>query len=486
MRLRLSARQSALAQTQAFQVGSELTRHHPDMEVEYHFRESLGDKNLTDPLWKMPEKGVFTEDFFKDLTENKTDLVVHSWKDLPTESKKQTFIAVTLPRADQRDLLLFKKSSRRKGRLRLFSSSPRRAHNLKSFFQWALPWAHEDLEFSSVRGNIPTRIQKLLEADDVDGLILAKAAWDRLSESSHFPDTQKFLHQALQKLDWMVLPLCENPNAAAQGALAIEVSTQRPEILEWLKALQCQSSFQSCQREREILKEFGGGCHLALGMSVLERPYGRIEIVKGLTPAGDSISSQKFYPSRKRPAGQTLGRLQFASRRTSKAVSYENLQALFVAKAEALPLTGNLGDMLIWTAGLRTWKKLAERGLWVHGSSEGLGEHENPRIENLAGRDIKWGRVTHDQAPTSDDKVTLGAYTLELFLESTTLDEAQAYFWKSGSEFLLAAQRFPEIKKRFHICGPGRTYDIILAHLEKEGLGQNIFVELSDEFVTVI
>jgi hydroxymethylbilane synthase len=133
MRLRISARSSDLAKIQAYRVGEALRNKNPNIEIEFLFRESLGDKNLTDPLWKMPEKGVFTEDFLKDLLNEQTDLVVHSWKDLPTEEKEQTVIAATLPRADQRDLLLFKKSSVGNSNPRLLSSSPRRVYNLDSF-----------------------------------------------------------------------------------------------------------------------------------------------------------------------------------------------------------------------------------------------------------------------------------------------------------------------------------------------------------------
>ena len=172
MKLRLSSRQSALAQIQAYQVGAALEKAHAGLEIEYLFRESLGDKNLTDPLWKMPEKGVFTEDFFRDLTENKTDLVVHSWKDLPTAEKEETRIVATLPRADQRDLVLFKKSSLKKALVKIYSSSPRRTYNIKPLLNWALPWQVEEIEFQSVRGNIPTRIQKLLAAEEIDGLIV--------------------------------------------------------------------------------------------------------------------------------------------------------------------------------------------------------------------------------------------------------------------------------------------------------------------------
>lgn len=482
MKLRLSSRQSALAQVQAYQVGSELFKKNPEAEIEFLFRESLGDKNLKDPLWKMPERGVFTEDFFQDLVESKTDLVVHSWKDLPTEARQQTMIAATLPRADQRDLLLFKKSSLKKAEVKIFSSSPRRAYNIKPFLSWALPWTVSSLEFQSVRGNIPTRIQKLLDDSEIDGLILAKAAIDRLMTDMHFPETVQFLKKALRQLDWMVLPLTENPNAAAQGALAIEVSSLRPEILNLMKTINCEASYASAQREREILKDFGGGCHLALGMSVLERSYGRIEIVRGLTPAGENISSKKFYPSKRRPADLNIGRIEFSRIRTQKNISFEGFNAFYISRADAA--APDLKGDCIWAAGIQTWKKLASQGIWVHGSSEGLGESEDPRIQSLCISELKWARVTHDLAASSNERKSLAAYHLELELKTSELDSSHnAYIWKSGSEFVLAIERFPELKNRFHICGPGRTYDTIRMHL---GSDQNIFVELNDGFITVV
>ena len=117
MRLKLAARKSDLARLQAYLVGTALEAQDPSLQVDARFRESLGDKNLTDPLWQAPEKGVFTEDFHRDLVEGAADLVVHSWKDLPVAEKPETMVAACL-RADSRDLLLFKRSS-----------SPRVAHS---------------------------------------------------------------------------------------------------------------------------------------------------------------------------------------------------------------------------------------------------------------------------------------------------------------------------------------------------------------------
>ena len=63
MRVTIASRRSDLARIQAVQVGEALRAAHPQIKINYSFHESLGDKNLNDPLWKMPEKGVFTQDF---------------------------------------------------------------------------------------------------------------------------------------------------------------------------------------------------------------------------------------------------------------------------------------------------------------------------------------------------------------------------------------------------------------------------------------
>ena len=106
MRLTIASRRSELARIQAYQVGDTLRRAHPQIDITYSFHESLGDKNQNEPLWQMPEKGVFTQDFREGLLRGDFDLVVHSWKDLAIEEDPETEIVATPPRADARDLLL--------------------------------------------------------------------------------------------------------------------------------------------------------------------------------------------------------------------------------------------------------------------------------------------------------------------------------------------------------------------------------------------
>src|SRR5229473_4492813 len=204
MRVTLASRRSELARIQAYQVGDALRLAAPHTEISYSFHESLGDRNQNDPLWQMPEKGVFTQDFRAGLLRGDFDLVVHSWKDLAIEEDPKTEIVTTLPRADARDLLLVREDRwpevERTGVMSILTSSPRRSYNLASFLPTALPAKLRELNFVAVRGNVPTRVCKLLQCD-VDGLVAAKAAIDRLlaAKQSEFALTQAELRNEISQ-----------------------------------------------------------------------------------------------------------------------------------------------------------------------------------------------------------------------------------------------------------------------------------------------
>ncbi|HYX30426.1 MAG TPA: hypothetical protein VE863_17940, partial [Pyrinomonadaceae bacterium] len=306
MRVTIASRRSDLARIQAYQVGEALLATHPQIEINYSFHESLGDKNLSDPLWKMPEKGVFTQDFREGLLRGDFDLVVHSWKDLAIEDDPETEIIATLPRADQRDVLLVREDNwpwvTAAGHINIFTSSPRRVHNLDALLRGVVPVINSP-SFRDVRGNVPTRVRKLLESEKVDGLIVAKAALDRLLESTQaeFAETRAFLREALSRCRWMVLPLRENPSAPAQGALAVEISRARADMRELLSPLNSVADFHAAISEREILRSYGGGCHQKIGTSVLRRSYGELTFLRGVTDDGRPLEGSTLRPTRPRP-----------------------------------------------------------------------------------------------------------------------------------------------------------------------------------------
>lgn len=471
MHLKISARKSDLARLQAYQVGEALQKKIPGTEIQYNFRESLGDKNLEDPLWRMPEKGVFTEDFVQDLLDGKTDMVVHSWKDLPTAPRMGTKIVATLPRADQRDLFLFKKSSadrvRQSGELNVFSSSPRRAYNLEGFLKDHLPYNLNKVQFHNVRGNIQTRVRKMLEDSSVDGLIVAKAAIDRLLtvKASEFNETRQFLRETLKSLNWVVLPLSVNPNAAAQGVLAIEIKEGREDLEKVLAQIDCRETFVSAQKERDVLASFGGGCHQKIGVALLKRSYGDVFFLKGLTDAGQVLNEKsllrEYAPAKFATEKLASSKELHVERTHTLAVDIPvGIQGLWVSKAEAFPESLQFNGP-VWTAGLQTWKKIAKLGVWVHGSSESLGEDENPQIETLFGSSVYWGKLTHKDAPHEHGKALLATYQVMVDASQWQMGDREAFYWNSGSQFLAALEKEPALRHKRHACGPGNTYKIL-------------------------
>lgn len=507
MRVTLASRRSDLARIQAFQVGAALRMANPHVRVNYSFHESLGDKNLTDPLWQMPEKGVFTQDFREGLLRGEFDLVVHSWKDLAIEEDPETEIAATLPRADARDLLLVRSDRWPRivetGTINVFTSSPRRAYNLDSFLRAALPADINELNFTNVRGNVPTRVRKLIESVEVDALIVAKAAIDRLLEApqSEFGVTRAELRTSLSRCRWMVLPLSANPSAPAQGALAVEILRGRDDIRQLLQAIQCKETYEAVRRERAVLASYGGGCHQKIGASVLRRPYGEITYIRGVTDAGQVLNSRTLNPSRPRPPKVTKDAMWPIASADADWFTRERVvsgpgavpdgssgwsrggvsipsapepPALWIAKAEALPESWpHAVDQIIWASGTQTWKRLARAGHWVNGCADGIGEHEPPGIETLLGAKLDWLKLTHESGYTGAEMASVGTYRLIPKDEPIDLDGKRYFFWKSGSSFDYALSSSPWLKEMTHFCGPGNTQRI----LERHGIEPHICLD---------
>ncbi len=492
MRLTIAARQSDLARLQAQSVARELKKAHPHLEIEFQFRASLGDLNQTDPLWKMPEKGVFTEDFLNDLISGTVDLVVHSWKDLPTEARNETEIVATLPRADARDLFLFRKDRlatvTQTGLLRILTSSPRRAHNLQSFFHTHLPVSVHSLQFENVRGNIPTRLKKLLD-QDVEGLIVAKAALDRLlsAESEEYAPVQKEIRQILAACLFMVMPLSINPTAAAQGALAIEINQKRADLKSLLTAIHCSETFQTVEKERAILKSYGGGCHQKIGINVLKRSFGEITCLRGITDQGEALNRFALRAAAPPPAQSEKNIFpnqhddsQFFERE-DLAVEQMKAPYFWVARETAVPASWKISpESLVWCSGLQTWRKLAGRGIWVNGSSEGLGESESPRLEILVQKSqIPWVKLTHDGGAQSPGMTILATYHLKPRANPPHLEGKTHFFWMSGSSFDRALHLYPHIREGFHASGPGLTNEHLRQRLGPHAQIQ-VFLSLED------
>jgi hydroxymethylbilane synthase len=132
--------------------------------------------------------------------------------------------------------------------------------------------------------------------------------------------------------------------------------------------------------------------------------------------------------------------------------------ALWIARAEGVPADFSADpSTIVWVAGGRTWDKLARRGIWVHGSADGLGDGDNPDVDTLAGRDLPWLRVTHTRA---NDPEALATYEVHRPWPDDLAGRSH-FFWTSGSQFLEALDRDPALRTRRHASGPGRTSRVI-------------------------
>jgi hydroxymethylbilane synthase len=476
--IRIAARSSVLSQIQAHAVANSIRAACPEVAVQFHWRVSHGDIDRVTALAAFGGKGIFTEDLTALLIKGEADVVVHSWKDLPVEMHPATKIGATLKRADMRDLLLVKKEVAadlsRLSELSILSSSPRRERNLRRFLPEALPRFKGTPSFSSVRGNVPTRLRKLLEGKE-GGLVVAKAALDRLllAEAPDFQDSRQYVREVLSGCCFMVLPLRENPCAPAQGALAIEMARSRDDLEEILAKVHSADTAECCERERAILASYGGGCHQKIGVAVLKRPFGRITFIQGETDAGKDLEALEF--ERLGAGPQKISAEKAWPLKTGERGEREDIAAaqppsdmcLWVVKDRALPAAWQVGgDQVVWTSGLRTWKKLASRGVWVSGSSEGLGESEDPFIDLLLGRKSSWLKLTHQDGAPFPWGNKLATYRRKFNQPLPDLSKKTHFFWRSGSDFLQALKEYPGIASAHHSSGPGST-----ALLLKEKVG---------------
>ena len=453
-------------------MAEKLTHSFPELKIEHIYKKTLGDEDLNTPLNKMPDIGVFTNDIRNDLLNKVADIAVHSWKDLPVDLEEGTEIVGTLDRADMRDMIFLKKQSIGKKDLTILSSSPRRERNLSSFLPSALPFKTQ-IKFKDVRGNIHTRLTKLIEGSE-DGLVVAKAAIDRFMNniSEEFESDRKSILAMQTKLNWMVLPLSQNPCAAAQGALAIEAREEDEVVKEIIANISNNEIFDSVEIERTILKSYGGGCHQKIGVSHEILETGKLLTVKGETEDGEELSERSFNNNKEdyfhsvndsNYFPRNKGEQRFFERKPShdslEALKKIKNKGIYVSRSNAIESSNLLDDSnIVWTSGVDTWKSLAQKGYWVNGTSDSLGENNSP--EESLFEEISWLKVTHKDN-LDKDKEVLVSYELNPLDVSERLLECDYFYWMSASSFGLAIEKYPELKDRNHACGLGQTFKFI-------------------------
>ena len=224
-----------------------------------------GDGDRT-PLRQLGGVGVFAARLRHALLDGEVDLVVHSFKDLPTQPVEGLEVICVPPREDPRDALCARDSltlADLPEGARVGTGSPRRAAQLLA--------ARPDLEVVDLRGNVPTRLARVrgLEAvgvgtdepvapsradaaGDLDAVVLALSGLRRLGLE----------HCASEVLDLeTMLP------APAQGALAVEARAGEDsvELARAVAALDDEPTRLAVTAERALMARLGAGCAAPVG-----------------------------------------------------------------------------------------------------------------------------------------------------------------------------------------------------------------------------
>jgi hydroxymethylbilane synthase len=254
----LGTRGSQLALAQAELVQQALERLPERPEIVVRIIRTTGDRRLDISLSQPGPKlgrGLFTKELEEALLGREIDVAIHSLKDLPTELPPELLLAATLPRHNPVDVLI-SKSARSLSEIPagglVATSSPRRQRQIGAL--------RPDLRVSDIRGNVPTRIAKLLAEDSWNSLMLAKAGLERLG----YRLTGGRIEFETRRL--FVTDLPEILPAAGQGAIGLEIRANHSELKQFLAGINDPPTWFCTGVEREFLRLLGGGCNLPLGI----------------------------------------------------------------------------------------------------------------------------------------------------------------------------------------------------------------------------
>lgn len=269
--LRLATRGSALARLQAERVAAAL-RQRTGAVVELVLVRTAGDRRQDVALGDAGAIGLFTSEVQERVRTGGADLAVHSLKDLPARQAEGLVCAAVLEREDPRDLLLVRPEACAPGReplalrpgARVGTASARR----RAFLRALAP----DCVVRLLRGNVPTRLEKLRRGE-LDAIVVAAAGVRRLGV-------------ALDGLHCLELDLELWPCAPGQGALAVECAASAPAVLGVARALHDGEVAAQVEPERALLRALGGGCGLPLG-AFCSRRDGGFGLVAALGPTAD-------------------------------------------------------------------------------------------------------------------------------------------------------------------------------------------------------
>jgi hydroxymethylbilane synthase len=266
MNLRIGSRGSELALWQANHIADLLRGLGHSVTIEVI--RTTGDRMQGVAFQKVGTKGMFTKEIEEALLEDRIDLAVHSLKDLPTELDERFALAAIPERADPRDAFVsqrFESFAALPPGARVGTSSPRRQSQLRRH--------RSDLEYIEFRGNVDTRLRKLV-AGQAEACVLACAGLDRLQRRELLRDR---------------LPASIVCPAAGQGALGIETRAGDQTTAAALAPLDHPQTRFAVDAERSALGALGGGCHVPIGIYC--EPHAGRWMIHGAVTSPDGSSA---------------------------------------------------------------------------------------------------------------------------------------------------------------------------------------------------
>ncbi|MFT6501983.1 MAG: hydroxymethylbilane synthase [Crocinitomicaceae bacterium] len=269
----IGSRGSDLALWQAYFVKSELER--LGCSVDLNIIKTQGDKIQHLSFDKLEGKGFFTKEIEDALLSKTVDLAVHSHKDLETNPPAGLTISCVSERANPADILLINKNAvdtsakwnLKHGAIVGTSSARRKSQMLKY---------RADVEINDLRGNVPTRINKLRKGN-YDAILLAKAGIDRLEID-------------LSEFEEIVMDPTEFIPAPAQGVLGLQIRSEDSELHEILQNLNFPEVQKRIGLERKVLNLLDGGCQLPLGVYCNEANELYVSFAEGVNGACHSLN----------------------------------------------------------------------------------------------------------------------------------------------------------------------------------------------------
>ncbi len=248
MKIIVGSRGSNLALTQTKWLIDRLKEKNPDVSFELKIIKTKGDRVQHIALDKIGDKGLFTKALEEALLSGEIHMAVHSMKDMPSRLPEGLTLGVPTLREDARDVLVTPHNITALADLpkhgTVATGSKRRAYQLKAL--------RPDLNVVGIRGNIDTRIQKMLDRQ-LDGVILAASGLKRVN--------------LFENDNYYCLPLPETTfiPAPAQGILAVEISEDNTFVKDMLKGIMDDNTHRQMLAERSFLEALDGSCHTPMG-----------------------------------------------------------------------------------------------------------------------------------------------------------------------------------------------------------------------------